>query len=187
MKCSGPQEICDIYNEAGEPIGRATRGEAHQNPSLVHRAVHVLVFNRGGQLLLQKRVQAKDIEPGKWDTSVGGHLDPGEDWITTARSHQVSLILMTYVGVPPVTFETVNDVLRQAARSCSMPLVNNDQILHPLLVDQAGLVNTDLRNALFFPDMHPTAQGYQRIADNLARFLIEQHLLPRAEARNDKP
>lgn len=105
----------------------------------------------------------------------------------TARNQQVSLILMTYVGVPAVTFETVNDVLRQAARSCSMPLVDNDQILHPLLVDQAGLVNTDLRNALFFPDMHPTAQGYQRIADNLARFLIEQHLLPRAEAKSDKP
>jgi len=85
MKCSGPQEIYDIYNEAGEPIGRATRGEVHQNPSLVHRAVHVLVFNRGGELLLQKRVQSKDIEPGKWDTSVGGHLDPGEDWITAAR------------------------------------------------------------------------------------------------------
>lgn len=94
---------------------------------------------------------------------------------------------LAHPGAPAVTFEIVNDVMRQAARSCSMPLVDNDQILHPLLVDQAGLVNTDLRNALFFPDMHPTAQGYQRIADNLARLLIEQHLLPRAEARNDKP
>jgi len=38
----------------------------------------VLVFDPAGRLYLQKRSRTKDIQPGKWDTSVGGHLLPGE-------------------------------------------------------------------------------------------------------------
>lgn len=30
-------------------------------------------------MFLQKRSLSKDIQPGKWDTSVGGHIDPGEN------------------------------------------------------------------------------------------------------------
>jgi isopentenyldiphosphate isomerase len=44
----------------------------------MHRVVHVLVWNQQGKFFLQKRSVTKDIQPGKWDTSVGGHLDPGE-------------------------------------------------------------------------------------------------------------
>lgn len=85
MKSSGQDELYDVYDQAGRPRGRATRAEVHRNPSLIHRAVHVLVLNRRGELLLQKRAADKDLEPGKWDTSVGGHLDAGEDWLTAAR------------------------------------------------------------------------------------------------------
>jgi isopentenyldiphosphate isomerase len=85
MNLSGPQELYDVYNEEGRSLGRATRAEVHRNPRLVHRAVHVLVRNRRGELLLQKRVATKDIEPGKWDTSVGGHVDAGEDRLAAAR------------------------------------------------------------------------------------------------------
>jgi isopentenyldiphosphate isomerase len=45
---------------------------------LLHPVVHLHVFNRKGQLYLQKRSMQKDIQPGKWDTSVGGHVSPGE-------------------------------------------------------------------------------------------------------------
>ncbi|MCI0468471.1 MAG: NUDIX domain-containing protein, partial [Nitrospirae bacterium] len=52
----------------------APRRACHGNPRHIHRAAHVLVFNSSGQLLLQKRSQAKDIKPGKWDTSeLKGH------------------------------------------------------------------------------------------------------------------
>ena len=47
--------------------------------------VHVLLLNSKQQLLLQKRSAKKDIQPGKWDTSVGGHLDPGEGYLADAR------------------------------------------------------------------------------------------------------
>ena len=70
-------EILDIVNETGEVLGQATRAEIHRR-RLLHRVVHLLVFNSKGELLLQKRSQLKDIAPGKWDTSVGGHVEHGE-------------------------------------------------------------------------------------------------------------
>ncbi|MBF0316641.1 MAG: NUDIX domain-containing protein [Nitrospirae bacterium] len=71
-------EMLDIVNEAGEIIGVASRGEVHGNNSLLHRVVHALVFDAAGNLILQKRSMIKDVAPGKWDTSVGGHVDHGE-------------------------------------------------------------------------------------------------------------
>lgn len=72
------KEYLDIIDESGRIIGQATRAECHTNSSLAHRTVHVLVFNSRGELFLQKRSINKDIQPGKWDTSVGGHLNLGE-------------------------------------------------------------------------------------------------------------
>jgi isopentenyldiphosphate isomerase len=74
------QELFDIVNEADLVIGTASRAEVHGNPDLMHRVVHVLIFNSGGLLYLQKRADSKDVQPGKWDTSVGGHVDYGEDY-----------------------------------------------------------------------------------------------------------
>jgi len=36
-------------------------------------------MNSEGQLFLQKRSMEKDVQPGKWDMSVGGHVDAGEE------------------------------------------------------------------------------------------------------------
>ena len=73
-------ELFEIVNEKGEVIGAAPRSRCHGDPTLVHRAAHVLVFNSEGSLLLQLRSKNKDIQPGKWDTSVGGHLGVGETY-----------------------------------------------------------------------------------------------------------
>lgn len=72
-------EYFDIVDEKGEIIGKALRSECHGNPDLIHRTVHVVVFHPDGRMLLQKRNEDKDIQPGKWDTAVGGHIDSGED------------------------------------------------------------------------------------------------------------
>ena len=73
------EEILEIVNSAGEVVGSALRSEVHGNPSMMHRVVHVLVVNTRGGILLQKRSSHKDVAPGKWDTSVGGHVGAGED------------------------------------------------------------------------------------------------------------
>ena len=79
------EELFEIVDEHDKAIGLAPRSLCHGHPELVHRVAHVLVFNRRGALLLQKRALSKDIQPGKWDTSVGGHLMPGEDYEQAAR------------------------------------------------------------------------------------------------------
>lgn len=79
------EEILEIVDKFGATIGTASRSEIHGNPSLLHKVVHVLVFNENGELLLQKRSLTKDVAPGRWDTSVGGHISPGEDLITAAK------------------------------------------------------------------------------------------------------
>jgi len=79
------EERLEIVNYKGEVIGYALRSEIHGNPSMVHRVVHVLVFNSKGKLLLQKRSQNKDVAPGKWDTSVGGHVAIGENLVSSSR------------------------------------------------------------------------------------------------------
>ena len=78
-------EYFEVVNQQGEVLGVAPRSVCHGNPALVHRVIHVLVFNNAGMILLQKRSLNKDIQPGKWDTSVGGHLAVGETFEAAAH------------------------------------------------------------------------------------------------------
>lgn len=73
------EEIFDVVNERDEVIGHQPRSEVHRL-GLLHRAVHVFVFNSRGEVFLQKRSMSKDREPGKWDSSTSGHVDSGEDY-----------------------------------------------------------------------------------------------------------
>ena len=77
-------EIFDIVDRKDRIIGRASRDEVHGRPDLIHRVAHVLVFNGAGELFLQKRAADKIVQPGKWDTSVGGHVDLGEAYRAAA-------------------------------------------------------------------------------------------------------
>lgn len=72
------QELFPVVDTAGNVIGKATRGECHGGSMLLHPVVHLHVFNSRGELYLQKRPLWKDIQPGRWDTAVGGHVDYGE-------------------------------------------------------------------------------------------------------------
>lgn len=67
-----------LMDEDGRVIGSAWRSECHGNPALLHAVVHCIVLDGQGRWLLQKRSAQKDIQPGKWDTSVGGHILHGE-------------------------------------------------------------------------------------------------------------
>lgn len=78
MKSDNSKEIFPVVDELGNVIGTATRGECHGGSKLLHPVVHLHVFNSKGELYLQKRLMWKDIQPGKWDTAVGGHVDYGE-------------------------------------------------------------------------------------------------------------
>lgn len=78
------EEIFDVVDENDRVIGQRPRSEVHRL-HLFHRATHVLVFNREGELFLQKRSMTKDSSPGLWDSSASGHLDRGESYDACAR------------------------------------------------------------------------------------------------------
>jgi isopentenyldiphosphate isomerase len=93
-------EVFDILDDDGNVIGQATRVECHSGSFLLHPVVHVLVFTSDGRLYLQKRSYRKDIQPGKWDTSVGGHVSTGE-----ALEHAVSREAEEELGIRGTDFE----------------------------------------------------------------------------------
>lgn len=78
-----------VVDPEGNILSAATRGECHNGSKLLHPVVHLHVFNHRGELYLQKRPDWKDIQPGKWDTAVGGHVDLGES-IEIALRREVS-------------------------------------------------------------------------------------------------
>lgn len=72
------EEIFPLVDEQGCVIGQATRSECHSGSKLLHPVIHLHVFNQKGKLFMQKRSASKDIQPDKWDSSVGGHIDLNE-------------------------------------------------------------------------------------------------------------
>lgn len=73
------EEMFPIVDEQGNIVDAATRAECHSGSKLLHPVVHLHVFNKAGDIYLQKRPEWKDIQPGRWDTAVGGHIDLGEN------------------------------------------------------------------------------------------------------------
>jgi isopentenyldiphosphate isomerase len=88
MKQDNNKEIFPVVDEQGNTIGSATRGECHNGSKLLHPVVHLHLFDPNGRIYLQQRPLWKDIQPGKWDTAVGGHVDYGEE-IETALQREV--------------------------------------------------------------------------------------------------
>ncbi|MDR0412870.1 MAG: NUDIX domain-containing protein [Dysgonamonadaceae bacterium] len=71
-------ELLPLVDESGKVTGSAPRRACHDGSKRLHPVVHLFVWNKKGDILLQKRSLHKDLQPGKWDTSVGGHVDFGE-------------------------------------------------------------------------------------------------------------
>ena len=77
-------ELFDVVDEQDRVTGQLARREVHRR-GLRHRAVHLLVVNRSGQVFLQQRSLQKDLFPGLWDSSAAGHVGTGEDYDGTAQ------------------------------------------------------------------------------------------------------
>jgi len=135
MNYSDPEEIFPIVDEDGNTIGEAPRSVCHDGKSkLLHPVVHLHLFNNEGQLFLQKRGLMKDILPGRWDTSVGGHLSPGESVEKALRreaEEELGLkqfnpgFLGKYIWESPRERELVNSF---SAVSGEIPAINPDEI-----------------------------------------------------------
>lgn len=77
-KAWSKEEWVPLVDEKGKVTGQAPRSHVHNGSKLLHPVVHLHVINNKGEILLQKRPLRKQIQPGKWDTAVGGHISTGE-------------------------------------------------------------------------------------------------------------
>ncbi len=73
------EELFPLVDNDGNVVGSATRAECHSGSMLLHPVVHLHLFNSAGELYLQHRPAWKDIQPNRWDSGVGGHVDLGEE------------------------------------------------------------------------------------------------------------
>jgi len=67
-----------VIDSNGMVIGRSTRQYCHSGAKPLHPVIHIHIIDRYSRIYLQKRSMKKDIQPGKWDTAVGGHVSYGE-------------------------------------------------------------------------------------------------------------
>ncbi|RKD90482.1 septation protein IspZ [Mangrovibacterium diazotrophicum] len=79
------EEQLPAVDESGKVLGRVPRSVCHNGSKVLHPVVHLHVFNKTGGIYLQKRPMNKLIQPGKWDTAVGGHIAFGEDLETSLK------------------------------------------------------------------------------------------------------
>jgi isopentenyldiphosphate isomerase len=77
-------ELFDVVDGTDRVVGRMRRDDVHRF-RLRHRAAHVLVVNRLGEVFVQRRSARKECAPGLWDTSAAGHVQSGESYAICAR------------------------------------------------------------------------------------------------------
>lgn len=97
---STDSEILEIVDAADNVVGRNTRFEIHRQ-GLMHRAVHIFVFNSTGEVYVQRRSDGKDKHPGVLDSSAAGHVDPGESY-QEAAARELFEELGLRAGIRPV-------------------------------------------------------------------------------------
>lgn len=113
------QELFPVVDEDGNILGSITRGEAHNGTKILHPVVHLHVFNSNSELYLQHRPAWKDIQPDKWDTAVGGHVDLGEN-VEQALKREVSEEL----GINDFTPESLGHYVFEGPRERELVYVN---------------------------------------------------------------
>ena len=116
-KTESAEEIFPVVDEKKHVLGFATRKFCHAGSKPLHPVVHLHVYNKNGDLYLQKRSMNKDIQPGKWDTSVGGHINYGEqiiDALMREAKEELGIdvvnpvVLFSYVFESEIEKELVN-------------------------------------------------------------------------------
>jgi isopentenyldiphosphate isomerase len=151
------EELFPVVDESGKVTGKATRSTCHNGSKILHPVVHLHVFNGKGDLLLQKRSAEKDIQPGKWDTSVGGHVDYGET-VEEALFREVReelgisdftpVLLRTYI----FTSEIEREMVHSYKTTYDGPFCFDKHEIDEIRFWQLSEIEKDLGKAIFTPN-----------------------------------
>lgn len=77
--------LVELVDEHGTAAGSQTVSRAHTAPGQLHRAFSVLLYDRSGRTLLQRRAPVKTRFRSRWSNACCGHPGPGEELVTAAN------------------------------------------------------------------------------------------------------
>lgn len=93
-----------VVEPNGIVVGRSSREYCHGGAKPLHPVIHIHVIDRQSRIYLQKRSMRKDIQPGKWDTAVGGHVAYGESIVEAVYREASEELGLT--DFHPISLET---------------------------------------------------------------------------------
>ena len=151
-------EIFPLVNELGEVVGQATRRECHSGSKLLHPVVHLHVRDAEGRLFLQKRSMTKDIQPGKWDTAVGGHIDFGETvHDALLREAREELGLTGFTPEPLFSYVHESDIERELVNAFTAVVDESMIVIYPVEIDEGRFwtlpeIDANIGKGVFTPN-----------------------------------
>lgn len=107
-------EFFPIVEPNGLVVARAVREYCHSGAKPLHPVVHLHIIDRFSRIYLQKRPLSKKIQPGKWDTAVGGHVSYGEHLLEALyRESSEELGFSEFNPIHIVTYEFESEVEKE--------------------------------------------------------------------------
>ena len=109
MQSVSVSEWFPVVEPSGIVVGRSARDYCHSGQKPLHPVIHIHIVDRFGRIYLQKRSMKKDIQPGKWDTAVGGHVSYGESILEAVfreASEELGLLAFNPIYVTSYVFES---------------------------------------------------------------------------------
>ena len=165
------EELLEVVDREGKIVNILPRTHIHGNPSLIHRVVHVLIFNTEGKLLLQKRSLNKDVAPGKWDTSVGGHINLGEDPLRAAK-REMEEELGISLGEPRFLYSYIHSNSYETELVYTYTCFYEGEIfLNPDEIDEVkfwslGEIHENLGKGILSDNFEQEISNYMRLMEN---------------------
>jgi isopentenyldiphosphate isomerase/intracellular septation protein A len=142
------EEWLPVVNEKGDVIGKAPRSICHADKKYLHPVIHLHVLNKKGELYLQKRPMHK-IQPGKWDTAVGGHLAFGENIETGLKREALEeLGLENFRPKLVMNYAWESEIERELVFCFTTTYTNRIAINQEELTDGKFWSHKEIRNAL---------------------------------------
>jgi len=74
-----------LVDEADREVGHMSKAQCHDGRGILHRAFSLLIFNAGGELLLQQRAASKRLWPLYWSNSCCSHPRRSESMETAIQ------------------------------------------------------------------------------------------------------